>query len=551
MKITNLKTKSFLASFVLASLVFISCDPNKGLNPNFNPDSYSPSGSHSHISQEFYPNYAPVEVIEVPDVYSNFNILHVNDTHGYIEQTADNQLAVIASFMDGYDVAQTLRVSNGDMFQGTGLSNLTHGRIILETMNVMEFDCMIVGNHEFDWGIETILGYFDGDPTNGEANFPLLAANIIDKNGNPLEYAHPYMIKEINGARIGVIGIIGETLESSISVKSLAGHQFTEARPAAERYSKFLKEQMGCNMVIVATHCGPESNYLYEGLDIDLILNSHTHRVEDFPNGYNPDPAAKGLDAKYKSTIPCIQSGSNSRAIGKVDTTVNYNDVTINSLENWCVRNFGSWATHIIEGVEPSKKIEQILASYKVELDPVLNSTICKATNGLRGNVARYTTAYVKNHYNETKLYGEISAAFVNGGGFRTDWKDEVTNVTYSKLLEMVPFENEMKVCKFKGTGLKVLADAILNGLNGNTVDIVSNSVFTCDENNNYYLDGVLIEDDKEYTLAVLDFVFDKSTYASIFKNAYDEQLTNDGLRDLLNDCLKSSNGVVDFASYN
>lgn len=55
---------------------------------------------------------------------------------------------------------------------------MTNGLAVIECMNMMNFDVMGIGNHEFDWEIDTILQYFDGNTENGEANFPLLNANI-------------------------------------------------------------------------------------------------------------------------------------------------------------------------------------------------------------------------------------------------------------------------------------------------------------------------------------------------------------------------------------
>jgi len=547
MRITNLIKKSFISSLLIASLVFVSCgplpgDPNESPENGNNSSTQNPGVGNNPSEQDPSNGENPPVVDPVTDIHSEFNILHVNDTHGYIETSANSNLALIAAYMDTYEVAQSLRVSNGDMFQGTGLSNLTKGRVILDAMNIMNFDCMVVGNHEFDWGIETILSYFDGDESNGEANFPLLASNIVDKNGNPIKYAKPYMIKEINGARVGVIGIIGDTLESSISVKSLAGHEFTDARTAAEKYVKILREDEGCNMVIIATHCGPEHNEVYEGLDVDLILNSHTHLVQTYYSGYY---VYENNVKVQKSTIPCIQSGANAKAVGDVDTTIDYdgeeNSVKL-SMKNWCIKDFGyNWSKNVIPSeITPKAEIENLVTEYNESLSPVLNNPICTVKNGARKNIARFTTAYMKDVF-------DVDAAFVNDGGFRTDWEDDSV-VTYSKLLEMIPFENEMKLCKFTGAGLKVLADGVLSGKK----DIVSNSTFTT-EDGNYYLDGVLIEDSKEYNLAILDFVFDKSTYSSIFKNAYDVQLTNATLRDLLQECLllkQDACGVVEFPIY-
>lgn len=452
-----------------------------------------------------------VSKISIPEVNVEFDILSLNDTHGYLETTDKASLSKIAAYMNSYG-AEALRVSSGDMFQGTGISNLTHGRAMIEAMNAMKFDCMVVGNHEFDWGIETILSYFDGDESNGEANFPLLAANIVDKNGEPLKYAKPYMIKEINGARVGVIGIIGQDLETSISAKSLAGHVFTEARPLVEKYSNILRNELGCNMIIVATHAGSSENNYYSGLDVDFIINGHTHRTE----------------AKIDAEIPFIQSGRYSNAVGHTVSLVDYKEVTIKSIENIMIQNLSEF----------SPEIDQIVADYKESLDEVLNAKICTVVNCSRDNISKYTTSFLKKNF-------KVDAAFVNGGCFRVNWDDN-KSVTYSDLLEMIPFDNEMKICTMTGKDLKDLIKIMVV----DKVDIVSNTNFKI-VGDKYYMDNKLINDNKKYKLVVLDYVFDNSRYVSVFGKATDIQLTSAYIRDLLHEnLLKAGSKAVNLSKY-
>ena len=72
----------------------------------------------------------------------------------------------------------------------------------------MEFDAFVIGNHEFDWGLDKIARYADGDPENGEADFPFLAANIVCE-GKKLDWTEDYVIVEREGFKIGIIGVIG------------------------------------------------------------------------------------------------------------------------------------------------------------------------------------------------------------------------------------------------------------------------------------------------------------------------------------------------------
>ena len=115
---------------------------------------------------------------------TNLSIVAFNDTHGYIMQNEYGQYGIsnVAHLVDEIRAEKgednVLLIANGDMFQGTGLVRMSYGEVMIEVMNEMGFDACCLGNHEFDWDLPVILNYFDGEKENGEANFPLLNANV-------------------------------------------------------------------------------------------------------------------------------------------------------------------------------------------------------------------------------------------------------------------------------------------------------------------------------------------------------------------------------------
>ena len=96
---------------------------------------------------------------------------------------------------------------------------------------------MTIGNHEFDWGLDTILDYRDSDQTNGEANFPFLGCNIIQKDTDSLpKNVNPYTIINQDGLKIGVIGYIGLGLESDIATQMVENYEFIEPVECIKNY---------------------------------------------------------------------------------------------------------------------------------------------------------------------------------------------------------------------------------------------------------------------------------------------------------------------------
>ncbi len=136
------------------------------------------------------------------------------------------------------------------MWQGSADSNLTHGALVTEAMNEMNFAAMTLGNHEFDWTDEYIRA-------NDElANFPFLGANIFDKRTSELaDFVDAYTMIERQGVRIGIIGIIGSSLEGSILATAVANYNFVSATSVVPLAANQLRNQ-GADIVILLNHEG-------------------------------------------------------------------------------------------------------------------------------------------------------------------------------------------------------------------------------------------------------------------------------------------------------
>jgi 2',3'-cyclic-nucleotide 2'-phosphodiesterase (5'-nucleotidase family) len=126
-------------------------------------------------------------------------ILHVNDFHGFAVEyrpygSNDMQggLAYLAGKVDKLRSEKpSLLLAAGDMIQGNNWANLFQGKSVIEAMNVMGFDAMVVGNHEFDYGQDVLRERI------AEANFPVLGANVTGASE-----LKQYVIKELEGVRM-------------------------------------------------------------------------------------------------------------------------------------------------------------------------------------------------------------------------------------------------------------------------------------------------------------------------------------------------------------
>lgn len=99
-------------------------------------------------------------------------IYHTNDTHGYLEGDGESVigLPLVAGLKNTDENA--ILVDAGDATQGLPLASLTKGNDVIELMNLADYDLMVPGNHEFDFGTEAFLENVD------LAEFPVISANI-------------------------------------------------------------------------------------------------------------------------------------------------------------------------------------------------------------------------------------------------------------------------------------------------------------------------------------------------------------------------------------
>ena len=138
-----------------------------------------------------------------------FDIYAVNDLHGRLADTQEQPGVDELSTYLKQKTGNTILLSTGDMWQGASESNLTNGFIITEWMNAMDFTAMTLGGHEFDWGEEWTR-------KNGQlAEFPFLAINIYSRETDQrVDYCQSSVVVERDGARIGIIGAIGDCYSS-------------------------------------------------------------------------------------------------------------------------------------------------------------------------------------------------------------------------------------------------------------------------------------------------------------------------------------------------
>lgn len=220
---------------------------------------------------------------------SKLLIVHTSDTHSCIEPLSVN--FTIASFANKGGYARRIKLFNqlreqnpgsmltfdcGDFSQGSVYYNLFKGEVEVKLMNLMHYDAVTIGNHEFDFGLENMARIFR------MAEFPIVCCNY-DFTGTPCEgLVKPYIVIERGGKKIGVFGVCPQP-KGLIVGKNYEGMKYTTPAVAAQPIIDKLRHHENCDVVVCLSHLGwgdaPEQDkdFIARTHGIDVLLGGHTH----------------------------------------------------------------------------------------------------------------------------------------------------------------------------------------------------------------------------------------------------------------------------------
>lgn len=395
------------------------------------------------------------------------NVFSINDNHGDFYKN-DNGIDKIAAGINSLSGDYAIKIANGDIFQGTYVSSTQYGLPMLEALNAMDFDCFVLGNHEFDWGLDKIARYADGNPANGEANFPFLGANIIEKaTGVRPSWIEPYTIVEVAGIKVGIIGLIGEYQESSILATHSDPYDFINGDTLVSSYASELRTQKGCEIVIVAVHdYGDEvqaslqkwANYSGNS-NVDAIFCAHSHqRVDESYFGTDGD------------VVPVLQNGGNGQTFAQLKLTIDNNNDIVNK----------DGTLHYTSGFASDGTLDDVISKHMDVINQA-NLVIGTSAGGIsKSKLGQYACQSMLDEF-------DADISIMNTGGVRDSI--DSGDITVGDVFQVFPFENEVIVCQMSGAMLKRYMD--------------SNS------NYNYYGGNTSgIVDSQNYTVAIIDYVF-------------------------------------------
>ncbi|MEM9080104.1 MAG: bifunctional UDP-sugar hydrolase/5'-nucleotidase [Verrucomicrobiota bacterium] len=249
-------------------------------------------------------------------------VLHTTDLHGHVLPTVSyggeenvGGFARCAQQIRNWraESAESLLIDVGDVYQGTLASWQSRGQLMIDLFNKVGYDGWVLGNHEFDWGPEVV------EEALKRSEMPALAANLrldgkmvgAERTEGLFQKLRPWMLKEVGGEKVAVIGLITPGLPYWLRQELLGPIEVVDPEPVLKRCVKEVRAE-GATKVVVAGHMGwrergddyasPVEETL-AGSGVDLYLGGHTHRRKEM------------WDSRG---IPCAQAAYHGLSCGRV-----------------------------------------------------------------------------------------------------------------------------------------------------------------------------------------------------------------------------------------
>jgi 2',3'-cyclic-nucleotide 2'-phosphodiesterase (5'-nucleotidase family) len=358
----------------------------------------------------------------------NLKILYVNDFHGFAEpskppagESPRGGIAYLAGAVDrARGKSPSLLLAAGDMIQGNAWANLFQGKSTIEVMNAMKFDAMVVGNHEFDFGPKVLKARM------AQARFPVLGANV-----KGLPALKPYVVKNLQGVRIAIIGVVTTDTPVATHPRNVAGLTFSTPESAVKKYLSELKGR--ADIIIVLSHCGFQADKELAARvpGIDVIVGGHSH--------------TKILQPELVGQTIIVQAWEHAKTLGVLNLRVKDGKVV----------GFDG----ALEEISPATgaancQVQDIVARYERQVNSLLQRAIGETQVDLDGQHVRERETNLGDFVADVmRQTAGAEAALINGGTIRTGIAQG--KITVKDIYAVLPFDNYLVAISLTGAQLK------------------------------------------------------------------------------------------------
>jgi len=357
-------------------------------------------------------------------------VLNTTDLHGSIRRTPgvyaehnEGSLLQVATVIEQIrkETPDTLLVDCGDIFQGTTESFLTQGAIMATAMNALGYDAFAIGNHEFDWGVDTLgemLDRMEATP---------LAANLLAGKDAPAAFRRvlPFIIKEVDGLKVAIVGLTTPNIPNWFRTVEENDLRVVDSRRALERTLPRVRKERP-DLMILLVHQGLQAKddaaNQINGIcrrfgEFDLVLGGHLHWV---------------LAGARIGKTDYAQAGSGAQGLLRID-------LTFDTVENAVVKKTFTYLP-MTPNIPEKPEIKALVADDVAQADARLNTRLGKTTTDLNDSLAIPGLCPIQQLL--CKSIAESTKAEVVLHGILSEESIPAGDIHVADIWKIVPYEN-------------------------------------------------------------------------------------------------------------
>jgi 5'-nucleotidase / UDP-sugar diphosphatase len=415
--------------------------------------------------------FLPTSVIAEDEDAVVVSVLHTTDLHGHITPTesyaddagnTEKDLGGLARCVTQIRAWQKenphhVLLDIGDVYQGTHVSFANQGQLMMKLLNSMNYDAWCMGNHELDWGLDALVNAVK------TSNVPVLGSNcklgdawlskLPDAN-HPLAKVKPYVIKEVAGFRIGIIGTVTPGLPYWLAPRLLKDFSALDPVKSIDFAMKRLRAEK-VDAIVLCSHMGLKGpanasrgddfanrirQIAQENVGIDVIIAGHTH---------------KDLPHEDVSGVPYTQGNYYGINCGKVDLVFSKSQRKLMAVKPTTKRMDGSIALDPMilsasakEREDSDKELTREIGELK---DDLLKASPDDAPSLKLINNALLYSLKKRNVAVDGVLHGAFYEFDVKAG-----------KKTTADAWQIVPYENYLASATFTGEQLEAVMEEII-----------------------------------------------------------------------------------------
>lgn len=429
----------------------------------------------------------PAQAYEQDKTY-NITILHTNDHHGHFWRSEYGEYGLSAqkTLVDGIrkEVAaqggSVLLLSGGDINTGVPESDLQDAEPDFRGMNLIGYDAMAVGNHEFDNPMSVLR------QQEKWAKFPFLSANIYQKSTNQRLFK-PWMIFNREGLKIAVIGLTTDDTAKIGNPEYFTDIEFRKPAAEANLVIDELNQNEKPDVIIATTHMGHYDNGEHGSNapgDVEMARSLPKGALALIVGGHSQDPVCMASENKkqvdYVPGTPCapdqqngtwiVQAHEWGKYVGRADfqfrngemKLVRYQLIPVNLKKKVTYDNGKSERVLYTPEIAENAQMLSLLTPFQNKGKAQLGVKIGSTTGRLEGD--RSKVRFVQTNLARVLLAAQMARtgadlAVMSGGGVRDSI--EAGDITYKDVLKVQPFGNTVAYVNLSGKELLAYLTAV------------------------------------------------------------------------------------------